>query len=743
MLQMEGFEISSDLLLDQQGMESQTVFQTLLRMQSTQSLSTSVGTQQMQLINGQVANGQVPYGLPLNGQALNGQMANGQLPYGLPLNDQVANGQVPHVLPLNGQVANGQVPHVLPLNVQVANGQVANGQPRLQMPQMVPNHPHQSLPYLQTAQQGEPYNYLQLSIEATSDLNPQHQQQQQEQQRQLLPPAPHTCRSQAQTNQLLPSQAIQPPQYLPQAPPQQVQPHQQTNPDGADMDDLMSIIGSVSADVLHDTYMYIDPILDKLQDGANGQDAEDMPVPNPIQAPNNKTITVGPTPPMTQALLVEGNSNAIATAVKAAGDSRFNQAACIPHGGVSMATVDNTANQVAQPADHVAQMGLTDVPVVVSAASPSNSTHQVPSAVAKGTTVTIVDNPVGSPTCSSTSSSKDVPESSSAQATKPKTAKQKRKTKAKSKRAANQMSSLETKEKKPKTDDAEVTNISDDELTNKRQLNVQLFYQFRSLSKGKQGTKVNSRDGCLVFHKKPYHFQDASLDIADIEFPMFESPQDNEPDGDNKSCQSKGHRTCKLHFPGLNIEPMEITKKQMDTTKDLLDALSKGIHISCDNDGNIFARRFCRSHVYCYSTVPGEGFERVSVQNNSSNEGNRERYVKKLTQDEFVKVFDGNKFQKILTYFSCSSQMKLSPCPVVYFTFGQPWEPKKPLSNCLIYLKVTQKSAREMRRDLKGGEDDSFNCNEVDLEESMSTLCLSSGQDGPSGQAAQPKPNEK
>ena len=155
-----------------------------------------------------------------------------------------------------------------------------------------------------------------------------------------------------------------------------------------------------------------------------------------------------------------------------------------------------------------------------------------------------------------------------------------------------------------------------------------------------------------------------------------------------------------------------------------VDVIVFRIHVHCDNRGNVYAQRFCKSHVFCHTTQP----ESVVGAETSTQPTNKHQHpglhLIKLEQGEVTKVFDCYAFEERLWKQIGGIDNEVIP-PSLIFIFGQTWQQGFPISNHLVYMRVTPEFAREKYSVLiKKGH--SIECDIAYLQRSMSSMSMPS-----------------
>jgi hypothetical protein len=130
------------------------------------------------------------------------------------------------------------------------------------------------------------------------------------------------------------------------------------------------------------------------------------------------------------------------------------------------------------------------------------------------------------------------------------------------------------------------------------------------------------------------------------------------------------------------------------------------LFLRCDQYGNVYATRFCRSKIFWYSTEKGliaEAQGNHSVPNLT---------FQKLERNKEVMVFDNMLFQRKLLHYvvnkptfkneaakATANNHTIPISPAIFFTFAQSWNPlASALSSCLVSMVVNPVRARTQRQ---------------------------------------------
>ncbi|XP_038070151.1 uncharacterized protein LOC119739332 isoform X2 [Patiria miniata] len=206
----------------------------------------------------------------------------------------------------------------------------------------------------------------------------------------------------------------------------------------------------------------------------------------------------------------------------------------------------------------------------------------------------------------------------------------------------------------------------------------ELLIRIRYRSKEMTRELIKNPNGCLVFYNKPWNF------------PV---PPERSPAG--------------VAFPEIKMQESEgITESQFKFTEQVLKALEKGVYLRCDDYGNIYATRFCRSKIFWYSTEKGPIAEAEITRSMPS------LTFQKLERNQEVMVFDNMLFQRKLLHYvinkptfkneaakQASVKHTIPISPAIFFTFAQSWNPMtSALSSCLVSMVVNPVRARMQRQ---------------------------------------------
>ncbi|XP_033625825.1 uncharacterized protein LOC117289027 isoform X1 [Asterias rubens] len=234
-------------------------------------------------------------------------------------------------------------------------------------------------------------------------------------------------------------------------------------------------------------------------------------------------------------------------------------------------------------------------------------------------------------------------------------------------------------------------------LPDYRELLIRIRYRSQEVVR----EHIKNPHGCLVYYNKPWQFNTDGAFPAGVEFPNITDDQ----------------RT-------------EMTDSQYKFTDHVLQALEKGLLLQCDDYGNIYATRYCRSKIFWCSTEKGPIAD--SQMSNLT--------LQKLERNQPVMVFDSSLFQQRLLHYVVNkptfkheagklpkNRHKIPVSPAVFFTFAQSWNPmNSALSSCLVSMVVNPVRARMQRQ--WGNEDmhESYDISNYRLQISSDMIAASS-----------------
>ncbi|XP_022092150.1 interferon regulatory factor 5-like [Acanthaster planci] len=222
----------------------------------------------------------------------------------------------------------------------------------------------------------------------------------------------------------------------------------------------------------------------------------------------------------------------------------------------------------------------------------------------------------------------------------------------------------EEMEQKPRVDEVP-------QLPDVKELLVRIRYRSKEVVRD----HIKNSKGCLAFYNKPWDFQ---------------VPHENCPAG--------------VQFPDITNEEEEgMTESQFKFTKQVLAALEKGLFLRCDDYGNVYATRFCRSKIFWYSTEKGP------IADAEMSRSTPTVTFQKLERNKEVMVFDNMLFQKKLLHYvinkptfqkeQTTNKHTIPISPAIFFTFAQSWNPlTSALSSCLVSMVVNPVKARMQRQ---------------------------------------------
>jgi len=164
-------------------------------------------------------------------------------------------------------------------------------------------------------------------------------------------------------------------------------------------------------------------------------------------------------------------------------------------------------------------------------------------------------------------------------------------------------------------------------------------------------------------------------------------------------------------FGPLGAEQLYYPHSDDHNTQNILKKIQRGVVIVVKPNGDIYATRLCQARVY-YANSPTE-----------------QPKVLPRSEETLMYSFQNEFLPMLQNYQMCMSQAPSCEC---YFSLGQSWSDKEPLSEMLIHFSVTHFLAKKIFRDIKAQKPlqiEESNTNSLDIiQNQLQQMALSGNQ---------------